>query len=413
MPSWKKVITSGSDAAFRSVIATAGFTGSFSGSLFGTASFADYATAAGTADTATNAGNALTADYATAAGLADVATNADKATNATDAVNAQTASFLPIGTYNITSSWATNALTASSALTASFITASSISGIIPVVNGGTGVTVSSGANSVVLRDANQGITASLFGTASWATNALTASFLPLGTYQITSSWAQSASQALTASFVRTAQTASYVDAGSITTGTLNNSRLPSTINVTNITASSFTGSFTGSLLGTASWAQSSLTSSPPTFLNYTSVPQTSSIITLQTFGGSDPLSVGACFDITANGLYYYEFTPNYTSALTATGAFFSVSGSVGNNYFSCTVVCSTANTDRAVTTFGLYDGGSSASSTIAATPTVVTATLTGHINVTSPGILILRFATETAGSIITVTGVKGFIRKLS
>lgn len=33
MPNWKKVITSGSDAAFRSVIATAGFTGSFSGSV--------------------------------------------------------------------------------------------------------------------------------------------------------------------------------------------------------------------------------------------------------------------------------------------------------------------------------------------------------------------------------------------
>ena len=46
-----------------------------------------------------------------------------------------------------------------------------------------------------------GFTGSLFGTASWATNARTASFLPVGTYQITSSWAQSASQALTASYV--------------------------------------------------------------------------------------------------------------------------------------------------------------------------------------------------------------------
>jgi len=42
------------------------------------------------------------------------------------------------------------------------------------------------------------ITSSLFGTAS---NAITASFLPIGTYNITSSWAQSASQALTASFL--------------------------------------------------------------------------------------------------------------------------------------------------------------------------------------------------------------------
>ena len=83
-------------------------------------------------------------------------------------------------------------------------------------------------------------TGSLFGTSSWATNTLTASFLPVGTYNITASWAQSASNAinartasflpvgtynitaswannavsasnaLTASFVRNAVTASYV-----------------------------------------------------------------------------------------------------------------------------------------------------------------------------------------------------------
>ncbi len=40
------------------------------------------------------------------------------------------------------------------------------------------------------------ITGSLFGTASWATNAVTASFLPVGTYNITSSWAVTASYAL-------------------------------------------------------------------------------------------------------------------------------------------------------------------------------------------------------------------------
>jgi hypothetical protein len=45
----------------------------------------------------------------------------------------------------------------------------------------------------------QGPSGSSFVTASWAINALTASFLPLGTYNITSSWAQSASQASTSS----------------------------------------------------------------------------------------------------------------------------------------------------------------------------------------------------------------------
>jgi hypothetical protein len=45
------------------------------------------------------------------------------------------------------------------------------------------------------------ITSSWAQSASNAINSQTASFLPIGTYQITSSWAQSASQALTASFL--------------------------------------------------------------------------------------------------------------------------------------------------------------------------------------------------------------------
>ena len=92
------------------------------------------------------------------------------------------------------------------------------------------------------------VTASLNGTASWATTAsyyndsvLSASIavtkqdkLVTGaTYNITSSWANNAI------------TSSYIDAGNITTGTLNNSRLPSQITVTGLTAS---------LYGTASYA---------------------------------------------------------------------------------------------------------------------------------------------------------------
>jgi len=66
------------------------------------------------------------------------------------------------------------------------------------------------------------ITASLLGTASWANNAVTA------------------------------YTASFVNAGNITLGTLSNSVLPSQINVTGVTAS---------LLGTSSWSTYSLSSS--------------------------------------------------------------------------------------------------------------------------------------------------------
>jgi len=54
------------------------------------------------------------------------------------------------------------------------------------------------------------ITGSLFGTSSWAVNALTASFLPVGIYNITSSWAQNA---LTASFIDSASTNAFVQNG--------------------------------------------------------------------------------------------------------------------------------------------------------------------------------------------------------
>ena len=56
MPNWKKVVVSGSDAVLNSV--TASFTGSLTGALIGTASWATNAT---TATTATDATTALTA----------------------------------------------------------------------------------------------------------------------------------------------------------------------------------------------------------------------------------------------------------------------------------------------------------------------------------------------------------------
>lgn len=58
-------------------------------------------------------------------------------------------------------------------------------------------------------------TGSLYGTSSWATNALTASFLPVNTYQITSSWAQSASVALTASYAANVLTNGITGSGTI------------------------------------------------------------------------------------------------------------------------------------------------------------------------------------------------------
>ena len=59
MPNWKKVITSGSDATLTSVTATAGFTGS----LFGTSSYAT---------NALSASYAITASYALNGGVTQI-----------------------------------------------------------------------------------------------------------------------------------------------------------------------------------------------------------------------------------------------------------------------------------------------------------------------------------------------------
>jgi hypothetical protein len=67
MPNWKKIITSGSDAAFNSLIVsntiTGSISGSLTGSLFGTASYVN-------GSVFTSANPALSASYATTASYA-------------------------------------------------------------------------------------------------------------------------------------------------------------------------------------------------------------------------------------------------------------------------------------------------------------------------------------------------------
>jgi hypothetical protein len=59
MPNWRKLIISGSDASLKSLTATEGITGS----LFGTASWAENATTASYVLTAVSASHAVTASY--------------------------------------------------------------------------------------------------------------------------------------------------------------------------------------------------------------------------------------------------------------------------------------------------------------------------------------------------------------
>jgi hypothetical protein len=134
------------------------------------------------------------------------------AQSASNAINSQTASFLPIGTYNITASWAQSASNAINARTASFI--NNLNQNLSI----TGAVVLSGSSLPELRVIGEtqftgsvsslnGFTGSLFGTSSWATNALTASYV---LNAISSSFSS------TASFTPNAITTASVNLNTIT-----------------------------------------------------------------------------------------------------------------------------------------------------------------------------------------------------
>jgi hypothetical protein len=99
MPSWKKVIISGSNAILNTVSASS-FTGSFTGSLFGTASYAN---------------SSLSSSYSI---TSSVATSASYAATASYVVNALTASYVVTAQ---TASYVLNAVSSSFASTASFL----------------------------------------------------------------------------------------------------------------------------------------------------------------------------------------------------------------------------------------------------------------------------------------------------
>jgi hypothetical protein len=103
MPSWKKVIISGSNAVLNTVSASS-FTGSFTGSLFGTASYAN---------------NSLSSSYSI---TSSVATSASYAATASYVINALTASYVVTAQ---TASYVLNAVSSSFASTASIATSSS------------------------------------------------------------------------------------------------------------------------------------------------------------------------------------------------------------------------------------------------------------------------------------------------
>ena len=243
-------IVTGSARFTGSVSATQG---GFTGSLLGTASWAN---------------NAVTSSYVSGS----VFTSTNPALSASYALSS---SYALTSSFTTTSSFATNAATASSVgnltqnvtITGSLFVSSSI------------VLTPSGSISVVSGSINAlSITGSHLGTSSWANNAVTASYVSgsvhtsanpalSASYTLSSSYSVSSSFVTSASFATTSATASSV--GNLTqnvliTGSLlisNSIVLTPSGSISVVSGSINALSITGSLLGTSSWSNNSITAS--------------------------------------------------------------------------------------------------------------------------------------------------------
>jgi len=381
---------------------------------------ASYATQAATASFVTLAQTASFVTLAQTASYVNQAVSASYAATASFVANAQTASYVTLAqtaSYVATASYSNNSLSSSYALTASHVTgivaafpytgSAQITGSLGVtgsvdiyksgstvlsVNGSTGalitvtdsisgplLTVATGSTNILVVDSSlvttitgslnvqNGVTASLFGTASWAQNTTTASFVTL---------AQTASYVLNAVSASFASTASYVNqlnqtvniSGSLNaTGSVNIYKSGSSplvvsgsqgplFEITDSVSGSlwtiYTGSLpifdvssdrtmtlsgsatitgsltvqngiTGSLFGTASWAQNATTAS------FVTLAQTASYVLN---------AVSASFASTASFVNQLNQTVRISGSLFATGSVdiyksgstvFAVSGSNG------------------------------------------------------------------------------------
>jgi len=179
------------------ISASVGFTGSLTGALIGTASWAQ------------SASNAITAQNATSADLAKTVNTVSSSVNAiffptfVDSNNAPTTNESLFTSNVITFNPGAQVLS-SRGITAQNVQISSslnVTGSAIFAGGITGSLLGTASWATNAISASFLPLATYSITSSWATNAISASFLPLATYSITSSWAVSASQASTASFV--------------------------------------------------------------------------------------------------------------------------------------------------------------------------------------------------------------------
>ena len=116
--------------------------------------------------------------------------------------------------------------------------------------------------------------------------------------------------------------------------------------------------------------------------------------------------------LASTGLWEFRIKITYTANATTTGALFSLNtdGTLAQDWLSALVGYTTLSGDRDGSGIGSFNGGVAVASSV--TTTGNGSTIMGDINVTTPGDLILRFASEIAtANSITVTNVVGWCRK--
>ena len=209
-----------------------------SGSTVTSASYANYATNAGFA---TNAGNANTANFATSASYSD---NASSATSASYALNSTSASYALTASHAPSAASSSYALSASYAATSSYAIGFNVSGNLFVGGDITAQTLhvqfitssviySSGSNvfgdsiadtqtlngtvnvsgsfNVTGSATINNLTGSLFGTASWASNAQNATTSSYANVATSASYAASASNSISGAYAVNSTTSSYAN----------------------------------------------------------------------------------------------------------------------------------------------------------------------------------------------------------
>ena len=259
-----------------------------------------------------NATSSSYANIATSSSYSDNATSASYSNNSTSASYALSGSFTDSSSYALSSSYAKSSSYSNNSTSASYILGSNVIGNVNSALTASYIELAATASYVEFAESASFVLAAqtasyvayieLAQTASYVIAAQTASYVITAN---TASYSLSSSYSLNST---TSQTASYIDAGDITTGTLNNSRLPSQINVTGITAS---------FNGTSSWSNNATSSSyglSASYANNSTTSQTASYLNAGTYAITSSWSNNA---VSSSYALSSSYTLNATTAQTS------------------------------------------------------------------------------------------------